>query len=171
MLDRLRRVFRALGRTAPSGVTGDPWGSLGTDGWGWGGQSPQALEGLSAVTACVQLISTTLGMLPALVMRSDGSGQRVPVDTHPLARLVANGPDATRSWPSYLQAAIADVLRYGNSLSAIETGRNGALTGLTLYPWPFVGVLRTNTGDLMFEARDPTGFGRRAGCCVPRCCC
>jgi HK97 family phage portal protein len=159
MFDRLLRVFRALTRAVPSGSTGDPWGSL-ADGYGWGGgQSPNALEGLSAVTSCVQLISTTLAMLPALVMRSDDSGQRVPVDTHPLARLVANGPDATLSWPSYLQAAVADVLRYGNSLSAIETGSNGMLTGLTLYPWPYVGVLRGPTGQLVFEARDPTGFG------------
>ncbi len=36
---------------------------------------------------------------------------------------------------------------------------NVLLNGPHVLPWPYVGVLRTNTGEVMFEARDPTGFG------------
>lgn len=113
---------------------------------GWWGGSPgidrrpaNALlaENLAAVTACVQLIAGTISALPVTVYRQTGSG-RIEQPTHPVGRLITQGPNDRQSWPEWLEMTTSELLRYGNALSIIQHDARGAITGLVPIPWPCV---------------------------------
>ena len=81
-------------------------------------------ENLSTVLACVSAISSAIASLPAFVYRVTDAG-REEDNTHPLARLIRNGPNSKQTWPDFLEWLVASTLLRGNGLVEIVTDGGG----------------------------------------------
>lgn len=108
-------------------------------------------ENLSTVTACVELISSTIAALPALVYRARPGGQREEAPSHPLALLIAHGVNDRMTWFAWVQWTLSQLLLHGNVLSVIERDREGAVVALWPVPWLNVSVGVAPSGQLLFD--------------------
>lgn len=121
------------------------------------GLSARAAENLSTVLACTNAIATALAYVPARVYRVDGSGNRLEVETHPLARLVRGGVNASMTWPDFMEHWIASSLLTGNGLAEIIRSGNGQMSGLRWHPWSNVTVSELQSGRLRYDVSDGRG--------------
>jgi HK97 family phage portal protein len=112
--------------------------------------TPRAAEGLATVLACVSAISSAIGSLPAYVYRRDPAGRAEDV-THPVNRLIRQGPNPWQTWPELVEWLVASALLRGNALAEIETDGRGAVTGLAPIPWGGVSVQLLPSGRLAYD--------------------
>jgi HK97 family phage portal protein len=122
---------------------------------------PHLAENLSAVFACVQIISETLATLPLLVYRREGDGKSLASD-HPVARLFGRAPNTLQTPVEFLEMMTAHCLLRGNAYCEIERDNRGAPVAL----WPLhpdtVSVLRvTRSHGILYDVTDPAGGTRR----------
>lgn len=110
----------------------------------------RSAEGLSTVLSCVAAISSAIASLPALIYRRDGEGRREDT-THPLNRLIRQGPNQYQSWADFIEWTMASTLLRGNGLAEITTDARGAVTGLMPVPWPNVSVQLLPSGRLAYD--------------------
>lgn len=90
-------------------------------------------ENLSVVTACVNAISETGGMLPPHVYRKLPDGSRVEAPDHPVAMLFSDGPNDWQTTPEFIEMMTAHCLLRGNSYARI--GRNNRGEPISLNPY------------------------------------
>jgi HK97 family phage portal protein len=102
-------------------------------------------ESLSAVLACVELISGAISSLPVTILQ-DG----VPAPGAAAARILER-PSARTSWPSYIQSVVASMLLFGNSVSTIQSDQRGALTGLVHVPFQWLNPMVASGPRLAFD--------------------
>ena len=106
-------------------------------------------EQLSAVLACVDVISAAIASLPASVRDRNG---RV-VDDHPVAGLIDQGPNPWQTWQDFIQWYMGQVLLYGNAVA--EVRRDGEIWPI---PWSHVSVYQLSSGRLRYDfTRFPWG--------------
>ena len=122
---------------------------------------PHLAENLSAVFACVQIISETLASLPLVVYRRERDG-KTPAADHPVARLFGRAPNTLQTPVEFLEMLQAHVLLRGNAYAEIERDNRGAPIAL----WPLhpdtVSVLRvTRSRGVVYDVTDPAGGTRR----------
>ena len=135
-----------------NGSSGDYWGSL-SDGFYL---SPEAIENLSAVVACVSAIAGAIVSLPATVYRYDANAKRmVEAPEHPLSSMILSGVNERESWADFIEMLMGNVLMRGNGLAKIDMGANGRLVGLSSIPWALAAPLVTHEGKLFFNAVMP----------------
>lgn len=139
-----RRATPMLGSFSAGGLHGGGAGGL---------YNAYLAENLSVVTACVELISSTIASLPPIVYRATPGG-REEAPGHPLSRLIANGVNERLPWFDWLQWSMGQQLLHGNSLSVIERNRDGELSGLWPAPWPNVNVGVTSDGAMVFDVQN-----------------
>ena len=97
--------------------TGDPsWDQLKAR--GWGNASPRAAEGISAIFACVDVISSALSSLPVQLFGRD----RKVVTDHPAQRFFDEGPNPWQTWPDFVSWLIAEALLFGNGVGIVLDG-------------------------------------------------
>ena len=120
----------------------------------WGGMDDVSGErvdetsalGLSAVFCAINLISSTLGVLPMILYRRMEDDQKERATTHPLYRLLHDAPNPEMSAFTFKQTLQAHVLGWGNGYAEIERLNSGEPAAL----WPLtpdrVSVKRTR-GD------------------------
>src|SRR5262245_21152958 len=89
------------------------WGPAASDGIPYA-QAVGDGRGSSALQACVRWLARTFPEAPLRVQRRGRGGLLVPVDDHPLARLVAN-PNPAYAGPLLWSATIADWMLCGNA--------------------------------------------------------
>ena len=118
------------------------------------------LEWLSAATAAIDAIAGTLASLPAYVYFVDANG-RTEDNSHPLTRLVRDGPNAHQSWPDFLQWLVAQTLRYGNGVAEKVYDSAGRLTELKPIPFDRIAIKVLETGRLTYEFTDQVTLQRR----------
>lgn len=120
--------------------------------FGSGGRyvSAHTAENLSAVLGAVGAISTALSSLPAIVYRQEGA-DRIEAPAHPLARLIAAGPNAWQDWPDFIEWTAAQALLHGNALAEIVTDGRGAVAQLAPIPWGNVSVQMLQNGRLVYD--------------------
>jgi len=106
-------------------------------------------ENLSTVLACVGAIGSAVASLPAYVYRRDGRG-RVEAPEHPVSRLV-RAPNASQTWPDWIEWTLASVLLHGNALSVIDYDASGRALALRPIPWPNVQPILLGNGALAFD--------------------
>lgn len=123
----------------------------------YSGLSARAAENLSTVLACTNAIATALAYVPARVYRIDGGGNRLEVETHPLARLVRGGVNPSMTWPDFMEHWIASTLLTGNGLAEITRSGNGQISGLRWHPWSNVTVSELQSGRLRYDVSDGKG--------------
>jgi HK97 family phage portal protein len=90
-------------------------------------------EGLAAVTACATAISETAGMLPIHLYRKLPDGSRICEHNHPLAMLLADGPNDWQTTPEFIEMMTAHCVLRGNSYAGIQRDNRGAI--VALYPF------------------------------------
>jgi HK97 family phage portal protein len=98
----------------------------------YGGRS-QA-ENIATICACVDVISSAIATLPAIVYEVLPDGNRRERPDHPVARLIRQ-PNRVQSWPDLVRFFMSQVLLYGNSLLTMEHDGNGQPIALNPLPW------------------------------------
>ncbi len=106
-------------------------------------------ENLSTVLACVGAVSSVTASLPAYCYRRDGKG-RVEVPEHPVSRLLRR-PNATQTWPDWVEWTLAQVLLQGNALSIIDYDGAGRPIALRPVPWGNVMPVLLANGALAYD--------------------
>lgn len=164
VLARLR--FAPVERRRATGYVGTL--AMGPHARSGGYASTVLAENLSVVTACVELVSSTIAALPALVYRARPGGQREEARSHPLALLIAHGVNDRLTWFAWLQWTLGQLLLHGNALSVIERDGDGQLAALWPVPWPNVSVGVTPSGQMVFDVSNVVApwasYGERRRC-------
>lgn len=112
--------------------------------------NPRMAENLSTVLACVGAISSAMASLPAYVYRTIARGREIDTG-HPIAKLIATGPNQHQSWPDFVEWLLASALLRGNALAEIVTDSRGAVAELRPIPWEHVTVQLLPSGRLVYD--------------------
>ena len=121
-------------------------------------------ENVATIMASVQLISASIGSLPAFVYKREGAG-RIEAPIHPVSKLI-QAPNERQTWPDFAEWLTAQMLLYGNGLALIDSDGNGQPRRLVPIPWNHAIPILTDTGRLAFDVLQlgpwgGTGFPRR----------
>lgn len=126
-----------------------------------GAVSPNLAENISAVFACVQIISETVASLPLLVYRIEGEG-RVLDRQHPVARIFAGDANDWQTAPEWLETWTAHCLLRGNGYSEIiRDGRGAPIALKPMHPGMTHPAKSSRSGRIVYEYSDPNGGTRR----------
>jgi HK97 family phage portal protein len=98
----------------------------------YGGRS--GAENVACVCACIDVISSAIATLPAIVYETLPDGNRRERPDHPVARLIRQ-PNQLQSWPDLVRFFMGSVLLYGNALLTMEHDGNGQPIALNPLPW------------------------------------
>ena len=105
---------------------------------------------LSAVWACVNLLSGTIASLPLMVYRTAPDGTRTVAKDHPLYRVLHDSPNADQTAGDFWEFNVAGMELWGNSFSRI--GRTGdRVVALTPIRPNIVVVDRAASGELRYR--------------------
>jgi len=108
---------------------------------------------LSAVWACVNLLSGTIASLPLMVYR-DQAGKRVVAYDHPLFYLLHDSPNGDQTALDFWDFVAATIELRGNGYSEIERAGDGRPTALDVpLPPEFVTVKRLPSGALEYTVQ------------------
>jgi HK97 family phage portal protein len=122
---------------------------------GGGGSSfvinPTTAENLSLVASAVGVISSALASLPCYVYRKTGDGREID-ESHPLQRLIEQGPNEHQTWPDWVEWSAAQVLLRGNALSEVVRDSDGTVAAMEPLPWEGVSVIKLATSRLAYDA-------------------
>lgn len=124
--------------------------------------TPYAAENLATVQACVSVVSGTIASLPAYLYRRSTPG-RTEDQAHPLARLIAEGPNARQAWPDFVEWLAASTMLTGNALAELQRDANGAPVGLIPIPWHSVNVMQLPSGRIAYDVAETTKWPGTAG--------
>ena len=119
--------------------------------------NPRMAENLSTVLACVGAISSAMASLPAYIYRKLDKGREID-EGHPIATLIANGPNQHQSWCDWIEWVLASVLLRGNALAEIVTDTRGTVTELRPIPWEWVSVQLLPNGRLAYDVVEMTAI-------------
>ena len=110
---------------------------------------------LSAVWACVNLLSGTIASLPLMVYRDDKGGKRVVAYDHPLFYLLHDSPNADQTSLDFWDFVAATIELRGNGYSEIKRNGGGKVVALGVpYAPELVEVRRLPSGNLEYRVRD-----------------
>lgn len=105
---------------------------------------------LSAVWACVNLLSGTQASLPLMVYRTVGKSREVASD-HPLYRLLHDAPNADQTALDFWDFVCATIELRGNGYSEIQRRSDGSVASLDVpIPPEFVRPKRTKSGSIEY---------------------
>lgn len=126
-------------------------------GGNWSGQSVttrSALQ-LSAVWACVRLISETLSTLPFFLNRRGKDGSKVPATDHSLYTLLHSQPNSYMSAVDFWQAYLASLLLRGNAYAEKRTTAGGVIIGIDFLNPEGVSRRELPSGAIEWKYTDP----------------
>ena len=149
-------------RTSLSG--GDPWligiMSRGSQSSAGTYVTPDSALRLTAVFRAVEIISTTIGMLPLYLYRLAEKGKTMAVD-HPLFNLVGFKPNAWQTSMEWREMMTAHYLLRGNAYSEIDWNNDGSISQLVpLNPDRIKPFRDKSTGKIWYEFRAVSGQAR-----------
>lgn len=119
--------------------------------------SADAAMRLSAVWACVRILSETLACMPFCMYRNKANGGKEFITGHPIARLFNKAPNDHQTpfeWREMLQAHL--VLR-GNAYNQIVTDRKGQITSLLPLHPDRVKIEMLGGSDYRYRILQPSG--------------
>lgn len=112
---------------------------------------------MSAVWACVRILSETLASMPFCMYRYKENGGKQFITDHPIARLFNKAPNRFQTpfeWREMLQAHL--VLR-GNAYNRIVTDQRGEITALEPFHPDAVKIEQLGGGDYRYRVRQANG--------------
>lgn len=107
--------------------------------------------GLAAVWACVNLLAGTIGSLPLMVYRSDGSGNRSLAKDHPLYFVLHDSPNFDQTAVDFWEFVSAGIELHGNAYADIKRSANGEVSSLVPVRPDIVKVIRNSAGQLEYQ--------------------
>ena len=110
----------------------------------------QSVLALSAVWACVNLISGTIASLPLMVYRAGANGERTVARDHPLYRLLHDSPNYDQTAVDFWEFVCASIELWGNAYARKLRGTSG-LAGLVPIRPDLVTVRRLSSGTLEYR--------------------
>lgn len=87
---------------------------------------------ISAVYACVKVISETVASLPLNILKELTNGDSEKAKQHPLYTLLKDAPNSEMSSFTYREMLMTNLLLWGNAYSVIKRNKNGEI--VELYP-------------------------------------
>lgn len=114
---------------------------------------------LSAVWACVSLLSDTISTLPLTLYRRKRDGSREPAEDHPLFRVFKRQPNDDMTSAQFIGATIANMLLWGNGYWEKDIS-GGQVIGLTFLPACRVSRSRIVNGEEEYRYTSPQGTQR-----------
>lgn len=110
----------------------------------------ESVLGLSAVWACVNLLSGTIASLPLMVYQRDRGGERVVAKDHPLYRVLHDSPNYDQTSVDFWEYACAAIELWGNAYARVERSA-GQVRGLHPINPALVSVRRLSNGTLEYR--------------------
>ncbi|MBI1621493.1 phage portal protein [Aquamicrobium zhengzhouense] len=104
---------------------------------------------LSAVWACVNLISGTIASLPLMVYQTRNGTREIARD-HPLYRILHDSPNYDQTSVDFWEFVCASIELWGNAYARIERS-NGRIVGLVPVAPALVSVRRLGNGSLEYR--------------------
>jgi HK97 family phage portal protein len=124
--------------------------------------SPHMAENLSAVFACVQIISETVATLPLVTYRRTANRVRNPDPLCPVGRLFSGDPNENQTAPEFIEMMTAHCLLRGNSYAEIVRDTRGQPVQLVPFHPDWVSVVRfAGTRRIAYDVSMPEGGTRR----------
>lgn len=133
----------------------------------------QSIMALSAVWACVNLLSGTISSLPLMVYRTGKNGAREVAKDHPLYRILHDSPNYDQTALDFWDFVCASIELWGNGYARIDIngGRVAALvpirpdtmsvrrlpSGTLEYRWTDDGKAYVGTDETILHVRGPGG--------------
>jgi HK97 family phage portal protein len=115
---------------------------------------------LSAVWACVRLISETIATLPLSMYERTSAGKQV-ASQHPLQLLIHNQPNADSTAAVFWESVIASMLLRGVAyVEKLQMSTGGSVTGLGFLPRDRLGISRLGNGRKEYRFTDCGGKQR-----------
>jgi HK97 family phage portal protein len=111
---------------------------------------------LSAVSACVRLLSESIASLPLNVYRRLDGGRRQRVSDLPEARLLHDEPNPLMTSFTWRETSSAHLLLWGNAYSVILRGEGAEPVALLPIMPQYVHVLKQANGELAYHVN---GYG------------
>lgn len=108
---------------------------------------------LSAVMACVRLLSTTVATLPLRVYRTKADGSRELAKDHDLYRLLARRPNREMTPSRFINFVVASILLRGNAFVEKRRVAGRVVSLLPLMP-QHMSVKRNELGRLAYTYRE-----------------
>lgn len=148
---KLKTYFRSA--DAAAGTINDErlWGALSSEVAGVSVSRDNA-QGLSALYACVQVISESLAMLPVFLVREGAAGHQRQ-DSHPLYKCLHLFPNNLHDAYHFRLIMTADVLLSGNAFAYVGRDSWGRVTGLDYLAADRVRIF-VKDGAPFYEVRD-----------------
>lgn len=113
---------------------------------------------LSAVWACVKLITESIGGLPINVYRVADNGTRTLYTEHPLSRILAGKVNRWQTRQEYIESIVYQFVLQGNSYSAIQRRGNGEIVGLVPLMSPQMEVELQDSGEVLYRYTEGSGL-------------
>ena len=105
---------------------------------------------LSAVWACVNLISGTISSLPLMVYRKSADGSREVASDHPLYAVLHDSPNYDQTAVDFWDFMAASVELWGNGYARVNRS-NGNVRVLTPILPALMSVQKKSNGDLIYK--------------------
>lgn len=119
--------------------------------------SPATALGVSAVFACVKVISETAGQLPLILYRRTSKGKERAVN-HPLYRLIGAKPNGFNNSLAFREMLTAHTCLRGNAFAFITRVGGGRVYELLPIPSDCVGINRdSNTWEVTYTVSQTAG--------------
>ena len=118
--------------------------------------TPESSLQLSAVYACVRVLSETLASIPLLMYERQADGGRKRVPDHNLIQVLEN-PNPYMTGFEYIETLMQHLALRGNAYSQIEYDARGRITELwPLPPQSFIGT-KIENGRRLYQYQDRAG--------------
>lgn len=112
---------------------------------------------ITAVWACVRVISETVGSLPLFVYKRVGSANdRERNDSHPLYPLLHVAPNSDMSAMAFRETLTMHLLTWGNGYAEIKRDNAGRPIELSPILPSLVQIERSLSGELVYVIREPS---------------
>ena len=112
--------------------------------------SQYSSRSLSAVYACIELISNAVSSMPLRVVKESEDGSREVVKHHPVQRILRGRNVQTMTISAIIKSAIQDVLLHGNGYILIVRGETGLITSLRYLKASSVSVQYDDWKDVLY---------------------
>ena len=116
--------------------------------------TPEIALRLSAVYACVRVVSETIASLPLIIYKRLPDGGKIRAVEHPLYKVLHDKPNQWQTSMEWIEMMQGHQELRGNSYSLIQPGPRGAIDSLVPIHPDRVQVFRLPNGRLRYQVRD-----------------
>ena len=113
--------------------------------------NPDTAMQISAVFACIRLLSETVAGLPLNFYEQSRGGIRKQIHDHPLQHLLTKKPNRYQTNVEFFETLMYQYAFHGNSYHRIDRAKNGDIISLLPYMSPQVSVALSDSGNINYK--------------------